>query len=223
MVSENNRKKTVPATLWLILLSLSVASLIGISAPNDASAQGSLESLEAEQSGQGGSGGLPADTGVATLNNTTTGQPGGGPESSACAPTQTVGGGGGGGDGGQNGTTNGTTTTTMGGGGASDATTGNATTTLGGGSLSTSEVRDYIEQACIALEVGDTEGAMMQLNLALGELGGNIQGNTTSTAGGITGTTTTTSGGEGTVDEGATVGGTSASDDYDATADAEAG
>jgi hypothetical protein len=109
------------------------------------------------------------------------------------------------------------------GGGAADATTGNATTTLGGGSLSTSEVRDYIEQACIALEVGDTEGAMMQLNLALGELGGNIQGNTTSTAGGITGTTTTTSGGEGTVDEGATVGGTSASDDYDATADAEAG
>ena len=203
MVSENNRKKTVPATLWLTLLSLSVVSLIGISAPNDASAQGSLESLEAEQSGQGGSGGLPADTGVATLNNTTTGQPGGGPESSACAPTQTVGGGGGG--------------------GAANATTGNATTTLGGGSLSTSEVRDYIEQACIALEVGDTEGAMMQLNLALGELGGNIQDNTTSTAGGITGTTTTTSGGEGTFNEDATVGGTSASDDYDATADAEAG
>jgi hypothetical protein len=218
MVSENNRKKTVPATLWLTLLSLSVVSLIGISAPNDASAQGSLESLEAEQSGQGGSGGVPADTGVATLNNTTTGQPGGGPESSACAPTQT----GGGGGGGQNGTTNATTTTTMGGGGA-DATTGNATTTLGGGSLSTSEVRDYIEQACIALEVGDTEGAMMQLNLALGELGGNIQDNTTSTAGGITGGTTTTSVGEGTVDEGATVGGTSAFDDYDATADAEAG
>jgi hypothetical protein len=70
------------------------------------------------------------------------------------------------------------------GGGSADATTGNATTTLGGGSLSTSEIRDYIEQACIALEVGDTEGALMQLNLALGELGGNIQGNTTSTAGG---------------------------------------
>jgi hypothetical protein len=179
MVSKNNRKKTVPATLWLMLLSLSVMSLIGVSTLNDASAQGSLESLEREQSGQGGSGGLPADMGVATLNDTTTGQPGGGPESSACAPTLT----GGGGGGGQNSTTNATTTTTMGGGSA-DATTGNATTTLGGGSLSTSEIRDYIEQACIALEVGDTEGALMQLNLALGELGGNIQGNTTSTAGG---------------------------------------
>ncbi len=180
MVSKNNRKKTVPATLWLMLLSLSVMSLIGVSTLNDASAQGSLESLEREQSGQGGSGGLPADMGVATLNDTTTGQPGGGPESSACAPTLT---GGGGGGAGQNSTTNATTTTTMGGGSA-DATTGNATTTLGGGSLSTSEIRDYIEQACIALEVGDTEGALMQLNLALGELGGNIQGNTTSTAGG---------------------------------------
>ena len=174
MVSENNKKKTVPATLRLMLLSLSVASLIAISAPNDVSAQGSLESLETEQSGQGGSGGRPADTGVATLNVTTTGQPGGGAEFSACTPTQT------GGGGGQNGTTN-ATTTTMGGGGPA-ATTGNATTTTGGGggSLSTSEVRDYIEQACIALEVGDTEGALMQLNLALGELGGGTQGNTTS-------------------------------------------
>lgn len=59
--------------------------------------------------------------------------------------------------------------------------------------------------------------------IALGELGGSIQGNTTSTAGGITGGTPTTSGGEGTFDEGVTVSGTSASDDYDATADAEAG
>jgi hypothetical protein len=173
MVSENNKKKTVPATLGLMLLSLSVASLITISAPNDASAQGSLESLETEQSGQGGSGAQPADTGVASLNVTTTGQPGGGAEFSACTSTQT------GGGGGQNGTTNATTTTMDGGG--PDATTGNATTTTpGGGSLSTSEIRDYIEQACIALEVGDTEGALMQLNLALGELGGGTQGNTTS-------------------------------------------
>jgi hypothetical protein len=192
MVSENNSKNTVPATLGLMLLSLSVMSLIAISAPNNASAQGSLEGLETEQDGQGGPGGQPADTGAATLNDTTTGQSLGGPEYSACTPIPI----GGGGGGGQNGTTN-ATTTTMGGGGA-DATTDNTTLTSGGGSLSTSEVRDYIEQACIALEVGDTEGALMQLNLALGELGGGggIQGNTTGTLGGITGDTTT-SGGEG--------------------------
>jgi hypothetical protein len=190
MVSENNRKNTVPATLGLMLLSLNVVSLIAISAPNDASAQGSLEGLETEQGGQGGPGGQAADMGAATLNDTTTGQSLGGPEYSACTPTPTAGGGGG-----QNGTTN-ATTTTMGGGGA-NATTGNTTITSGGGSLSTSEVRDYIEQACIALEVGDTEGALMQLNLALGELGGGgVQGNTTGTLGGITGNTTT-SGGEG--------------------------
>lgn len=63
-----------------------------------------------------------------------------------------------------------------------NATTGNASTALGGGSLSTLEVRDNIEQACIALEVGDTEGALMQLNLAVGKLGGSgTEGNTTST------------------------------------------
>jgi hypothetical protein len=50
MASEN-KKKTVPATLGLMLLSLSVVSLIAISAPNDASAQESLEGLETEQGG----------------------------------------------------------------------------------------------------------------------------------------------------------------------------
>jgi hypothetical protein len=114
----------------------------------------------------------------------------------------------------------------MGGDGAND-TTGNATTTTGGGvvSPSTSEVRDYIEQACIALEVGDVEGALIQLNLALNELGGGsgTQGNNTDTPNEITGGTSTTSGGEGTFDEGVTVGGTGAFDGYDDTADAEGG
>jgi hypothetical protein len=147
---------------------------------------------------------------------TTTGQPGGGPEPSVCTPTQT------GGGGGQNATTNATTAATMSSGDA------NATTSAGGGvvSPSTSEVRDHIEQACIALEVGDIEGALMQLNLALGELasdGSSTQGNNTDTSSEITGGTATAGGGEGTFEEGVTVGGTSAADDYDATADAEGG
>ena len=200
MASENN-KKTVPATLALMLLSLSVASLIAISAPNDASAQGSLEGLETEQGGQGGSGAQPADTGAATLNDTTTGQAGGGDaEPTACAPIQTRGGG-----------QNATTTTTGGGSATMDMNTTSITAEEGGGDQSTSIVRDFIEEACIALQVGDTQGALMQLNSALGELGGSTQGNNTNT----------TSGGEGTFDEGVSVGGTSASDDYDATADAE--
>jgi hypothetical protein len=123
----------------------------------------------------------------------TTGQPGGGLEYSACTPTQ-IGGDGGGGS--QNTTSN--ATTMGGGGGDANATAGNTTTTAGGGigvSTSTSEVIDFIEQACIALEVGDTEGALIQLNLALDELrgggGGGTQGNTTDTQSEITGGTAT--------------------------------
>ena len=197
-MASQNKKKTVPATLGLMLLSLSVVSLIAISAPNDASAQGSLEGLETEQSGQGGSGAQPADTGAATLNDTTTGQAGAGDaEPTACAPIQTVGGG-------QN------ATTTTGGGSATTDMNTTSTTAEGGGNQSTSSiVRDFIEEACIALQVGDTQGALMQLNSALGELGGGTQGDSTNT----------TSGGEGTFDEGVSVGGTSAFDDYDADAE----
>ena len=197
-MASQNKKKTVPATLGLMLLSLSVVSLIAISAPNDASAQGSLEGLETEQSGQGGSGAQPADTGAATLNDTTTGQAGAGDaEPTACAPIQTVGGG-------QN------ATTTTGGGSATTDMNTTSTTAEGGGNQSTSSiVRDFIEEACIALQVGDTQGALMQLSSALGELGGGTQGNSTNT----------TSGGEGTFDEGVSVGGTSAFDDYDADAE----
>ena len=197
-MASQNKKKTVPATLGLMLLSLSVVSLIAISAPNDASAQGSLEGLETDQGGQGGSGAQPADTGAATLNDTTTGQAGAGDaEPTACAPIQTVGGG-------QN------ATTTTGGGSATTDMNTTSTTAEGGGNQSTSSiVRDFIEEACIALQVGDTQGALMQLNSALGELGGGTQGNSTNT----------TSGGEGTFDEGVSVGGTSAFDDYDADAE----
>jgi plastocyanin len=45
-------------------------------------------------------------------------------------------------------------------------------------------VRMRIEEACMALQNNDTQGAMMQLNLALIELGGGTQGNVTSTTGG---------------------------------------
>jgi hypothetical protein len=83
--------------------------------------------------------------------------------------------------------------------GAATAGTTNATstTTAGGlGNQSTSDVRDYIEEACIALQVGDSQGALMFLDMALNALDGDgTQGNLTSTTSGITNGTTT--GGDG--------------------------
>jgi hypothetical protein len=76
MLSKNNnkkKKKVVLATLALMLLSLSVASSIAISTPHYANAQGLLEGLEREQSGESVPGDQPADTGgPASLNATTT-------------------------------------------------------------------------------------------------------------------------------------------------------
>jgi hypothetical protein len=91
---------------------------------------------------------------------------GGGGAQSACTPSQT--------GGGQNATTNATTT----GGGSAATTGGNATmgtndtstNTAGGGGGNQSDVRGYIEQACMAAQNGDMQGVMMQLNLALNAL-----------------------------------------------------
>ncbi|HEY6757250.1 MAG TPA: hypothetical protein VI037_07665 [Nitrososphaera sp.] len=72
MLSKKNNK-AVLATLALMLLSLSVASSIAIITPNYASAQGLLEGLEREQSGESVLGAQPADTGApAPINATTT-------------------------------------------------------------------------------------------------------------------------------------------------------
>ncbi len=71
--------------------------------------------------------------------------------------------------------------------------TGTTIAGIGGGNQSTLEVRDYIEEACIALQVGDSQGALMYLDLAMNVLGGNgTQGNITSTPSGITNGTRTT-------------------------------
>lgn len=117
-------------------------------------------------------------TGNATTTPTTspTTTAGGTGAESACAPTQI------GGGGSQNATTN---STTMGG-GAAEATTGNATmatnaTTAGGGNQTTSSPIQLIEQACVAAQNNDTQGVLMNLNLALNALGGNM---TTTAAGG---------------------------------------
>jgi hypothetical protein len=93
------------------------------------------------------------------------------------------------GGGATSGTTDNATSTT---GGASQG--GNATTTAGGGAnQSTSEVRMNIEQARMALQNNDTQGAMMYLDIALSALGGGAQGNMTNatTTGGMTNATTT--------------------------------
>src|SRR5215204_4930351 len=111
-----------------------------------------------------------------TGNATTTTTPpttGGGSAQSACAPTTT-------GGGGQNATTNATTTAATTGGGSANATAGNATTAtnatsaIGGGIPSASEVREHIEEACMAAQGNDTEGVLLHLNLALNALGGNM-------------------------------------------------
>src|SRR5215213_8596352 len=87
-----------------------------------------------------------------------------------------------------------------GGGNATSTTGGNATTAGGGGAnQSTSDVRMNIEQARMALQNNDTQGARMYLDMALSALGGGTQSNMTNatTAGGTTNATTggTTSGG----------------------------
>jgi hypothetical protein len=190
--------RTGPEALTLMLLSVSVASVIALSVPDNVS-------------GQGVPGPQQADTSLTSLDDTTAGQSGGGAEPSPCTPPGI------GGASVQNATTTNATTT------ASDTstTTVNNTGMLGGEAVSPSsrQIRDHIEQACIALEVGDTEGALMQLNLALDELGGgggdDIQGNNT--------TTSLSDAEEGGFNEGVSTGGTGPMDDYDATPDAEAG
>jgi hypothetical protein len=88
---------------------------------------------------------------------------------------------------------------------------GNATTALGGANQSTSDVRMNVEQARMALQNNDTQGAMMYLDMALSALGGGTQGNMTSTTGGTTNATTggaTTGGTTNATTGGATTGGT---------------
>src|SRR5215216_5902754 len=100
-----------------------------------------------------------------------------------------------------------------GGGGAT--TTDNATSTMGGNATtatnaggganqSTSDVRTNIEQARMALQNNDTQGARMYLDMALSALGGGTQSNMTNatTAGGTTNATTGGATGGGATDGG---------------------
>jgi hypothetical protein len=107
--------------------------------------------------------------GAADNITATTGGGGGIGVQSACAPTQMAGGGG-------------TDATAGNATAATDATmTANATTTAGGGgNQTTSSPTQLIEQACIAALNNDTQGVLMNLNLALNALAANM----TTTAGG---------------------------------------
>jgi hypothetical protein len=102
---------------------------------------------------------------------------------------------------------------------------GNDTTSSGGlagSNQSTSDLRTSIEQARAALQSNDTQSAIMYLDMALSAASGGVEtgsGTTTSSnaaVGGSGGNATSTAG-----DEGVSVGGTSAADDYDETADAD--
>jgi hypothetical protein len=117
--------------------------------------------------------GVQLASATTTGNNTAITGGGGNATGSACAPTQT-----GGGAGGQNATTATATNATTAGGGT------NATTTAGGagGNQTAASPVQLIEQACIAAQNNDTQGVLMNLNLALNALGGG--GNMTTTADG---------------------------------------
>lgn len=143
---------------------------------------------------------------ITGINATTTtgGEGEGAQSSSACAPTQTGGGGGetttgggtvGSGGAGGGGTAGGIITgsgTTTGGAATMGTTNATSTTTAeggagGGNQSTTSEVRLHIEEACMALQTGDMQGALMHLDLALNALDSSAQqGNMTTTAGGNT-------------------------------------
>jgi hypothetical protein len=170
-IDDNNNKdrtKAIAAAIPMAGIIVAASLLSGLSLLN------SYQPALAQQN-------MTSNATITTTSPTTTG--GGTGAESACAPTQIAGGGGA-----QNSTTNATTT----GDGGADATTGNATmatnattvtnatTTAGGGNQSTSEVIMHIEQACIAAQNNDTQGVLMNLNLALNALGGNM----TTTAGG---------------------------------------
>ena len=229
MVSKINKKNTLLTTLGFSLLSLGVASLIVITAPNNAYAQedqdrGLLGGLEREQSDQAIPGQQPADIGgSAPLNRTLVEDDAslsGGQSSSVCTPAQT---GGGGGVGGNQTTTGGdgtTTTATQGGSTSTGIANATGATTAGGAgnqtattaattattTTTTSSPIQLIEQACMALQAGDTQGAMLQLNLALDQLrsmSGMQGGEGTITQGDAT-SNTTGPGGIGTDDPGAT-------------------
>jgi hypothetical protein len=97
---------------------------------------------------------------------------------------------------------------------------GNATAIAGGVGGNQSEVRMHIEEARIALQNNDTQGALMQLDLALSTLGGagGTQGNmTTGTT--IAGTDATNTNSEDGIPP---VGGTSATDEDNEIADNDA-
>jgi hypothetical protein len=94
-----------------------------------------------------------------------------------------------------------------GGGNATSTTGGNATTAGGGGggaNQSTSDVRMNIEQARMALQNNDTQGARMYLDMALSALGGGTQSNMTNatTTGGTINATTGGATGGGATDGG---------------------
>jgi hypothetical protein len=173
-IDGNNKKyrtKAIAAAIPMAGIVLAVALLSGLSMVN------SYPPAIAQQQN------ITAGTN-ATTTSPTAGGGGATTERSACAPTQT------GGGGGQNATTTTNATTMGGGGGGTNATAGNAstaatnaTTTAGGGNQTTSSSPiQLIEQACVAAQNNDTQGVLMNLNLALNALGGS---NMTTTEGGV--------------------------------------
>jgi hypothetical protein len=160
-IADNNTRKTKAiAVLPLVGIIVAAALLSGLISLTSSSYQ---QPAMAQLQNMTGTNGI--STGGGSTTTTGVGQ-------SACTPTQT----GGGAAGGTNATSGNSTT-----GGTTEI---NATSTTGGeggaNQSTTSQVRLHIEEACIAAQSNDTEGILMQLNLALNALeGAGTQGNTT--------------------------------------------
>lgn len=116
------------------------------------------------------------------------------PESSPCVPTRT---------GGEITTSRSDNATTI---GTTNATGNNATAGEAESQPPTLSVIGRIEQACKAIQAGNTEDALYQLESAIRELRGDMQGNTTTTSGNPTETTENTTAGGETTTGGGTVG-----------------
>ncbi|MDQ3836657.1 MAG: hypothetical protein M3270_06960 [Thermoproteota archaeon] len=177
---KNNRQKTkVMAAIPIGVIMFATAILSGLLA----FVGNSYQPAEAQQNTTG-------------TSNQTSGAGSTSSSSSICATTQAWSNGNGTGQ--QQSGMNGTTT---GGSGGSMGT--NSTGASSGGAGGTQSQTQLIEQACMALQAGDIQGAMMRLDLALGQLGsgpqvgsqGNMSGgapvNSSPSANSLTGGTTT--------------------------------
>jgi hypothetical protein len=185
-IANNNNKKNNTRSKTIAVAAIAMAGIIFAAAL--VSVGLSLFSTYtqpaiAQQQNSTGTSGIPARV-----------ESGASPESSPCVPTRT---------GGEITASRSDNATTI---GTTNATGNNATAGEAQSQLPTLSVIGRIEQACKAIQAGNTEDALYQLESAIRELRGDMQGNATTTSGNPTETTENTTAGGETTTGGGTVG-----------------